>query len=770
MAYDLPLEWQEGEYTVYRNHHWTAPGCHNACGQLVYVKNGRIEKVEGDHEDPYSRGRMCARCLNLPEAYYNEHRVKYPMKRAGERGENKWERISWEEAYDTIEKNVREIWEDYGSESIVAMQGTGRNIIWQTPFFAFTGLKTPNFGLGFLSGDSCMLPRNSAQAFVLGDPTIADMGQQFELGMDDPRWECPKCIIIWGNNPLVSNGDGFLGHWIVDAMKRGAELITVDPALTWLAAKSKYWLPIRPGTDGALALAMLNVIINEGLYDAEWTAEWTYGFDELAERVQEYPPEKVAEICWVPKEKIVEAARFYATSKPAAIQWGLAIDMHPHGVPAAQAISVMSAITGNLDVPGGNIIVRQCFNIDAGYRTGWGLLPKELQDKILVQDESHSESITGTASPDAILETIESGKPYPIRMLFLQTTNPIANMAGEAPRVYEAMKKVPFNVVVDYVITPTAVACADIFLPCAMGHERNSFRNWWFPFRSIRQLTQYYECKSDETIIVELGRRLNPDLYDRLGIYDDKTLIDWVFHNTPRPGLIWPEYYRGGWNELAEDYVVYHDWPYRKYELGLLRDGDLGFATGTGKVEIHSLVYEHMGIDPLPNWEEAPESPVSTPLLAKEYPLVLTTGQRSWAFFHSENRQLPTMREIHPDPRITINTKTAKRLGISQDDWVWVENRRGRCMQRADLSDFLNENVVRGEHGWWFPETKGDELFRTFDCNINNLTTMGVIGESSYGAPYKCTLCKVYKVTPENSKVMPTEQVMKLGGFGYEKQ
>ena len=770
MTYDKPLEWQEGEYTVYRNYHWTAPGCHNACGQIVYVKNGKIVKVEGDPDDPYSQGRMCARCLNLPEAYYNEHRVKYPMKRAGERGENKWERISWDEAYDIIVEHVKDIWENYGSQSIVAMQGTGRNIIWQTPFFAFSALKTPNFALGFLSGDSCMLPRNSAQAFVMGDPTIVDMGQQFEAGMDDPRWECPKCIIIWGNNPLVSNGDGFLGHWIVEAMKRGAELVTVDPELTWLAAHSKYWLNIRPGTDGALALAMLNVIINENLYDAEWTEKWTFGFDELVERVQEYPPAKVAEICGIPKEKIVGAARFYATAKPASIQWGLAIDMHPHGVPTAQAITIMTGITGNLDVPGGNLIVRQCYNIDAGYRTGWGLLDKKLQDIILVQDESHSLSITGSASPDAVLEAIESEKPYPVKMLFLQTTNPIANMGAEAPRVYEAMKKVPFNVVVDYVVTPTAVACADIFLPCAMGHERNSFRNWWFPLRSIRQLTQYYECKSDETIIVELGRRLDKELYDSLGIYDDVTLIDWVFHNSPRPGLIWPEYYRGGFDELKEDYCSYHEWPYRKYEKGLLREGMDGFSTVTGQMEIHSLVYEHMGIDPLPNWDEAPESPVSTPLLAQEYPLVLTTGQRSWAFFHSENRQLPTMREIHPDPRVTINTKLAERMGISEGDWVWIENRRGRCKQRAQLSDYLREDVVRAEHGWWFPEKKGDELFRVFDSNINNLTTMCVIGESSYGAPYKCTLCKIYKVTPENSKVLPTEQVTKMGGFGYEKQ
>ena len=768
---DRPMEWQEGDCTVYRNYQWTAPGCHNACGQLVYVKNGKVVKVEGDPTDPYSQGRICARCLNLPEAFYNEQRVKYPLKRVGERGENKWERISWEEAYDIIEERVRDIWENYGSESIVALQGTGRNIVWQTPFLAFTAFKTPNFALGFLSGDSCMLPRNTAQTYVVGDPTIVDMGQQFEDGMDNPEWECPKCIVIWGNNPLVSNGDGFIGHWIVEVMKRGCELVTVDPELTWLAAHSKHWLPIRPGTDGALALAMLNVIINEDLYDHDFVDRWTYGFDALKERVQAWTPAKAAEICWITKEQIIEAARFYATSKPAAIQWGLAIDMHPHGVPTAHAITNMTAITGNIDVPGGNIIVREAYNIYCGYRTGYELLDADVRDKILTLNKAADTEtlVAGSASPDAILKAIETDKPYPVKMTFMQTTNPIANMAGEAPRVYKALLKVPFNVVMDYIITPTAAACADLFLPCAMGHERNSLRTWWMPFRAIRQLTEYEDCRSDERVIVEIGRRLDPELFDRIGIYDDKTLLTWVMKNTELPNTVWPKPYEGEWEDIEKELVSYHDWPYRKYEKGLLRNGDVGFGTMSGRVELYSLMYDQAGVDPLPNWEEAPESPVSAPVLAKEYPLVLTTGQRSWAYFHSENRQLPTMREIHPDPRVTINSKTAARMGLSEGDWVWIENRRGRCRQRVELSDFLHEDVVRAEHGWWFPETKGDELFRVFDSNINNLTTMCVVGETNYGAPYKCTLCKVYKCTEDNSKILPTEQVTKLGGFGYEK-
>ena len=149
---------------------------------------------------------------------------------------------------------------------------------------------------------------------------------------------------------------------------------------------------------------------------------------------------------------------------------------------------------------------------------------------------------------------------------------------------------------------------------------------------------------------------------------------------------------------------------------------------------------------------------------------MLTTGQRSWVYFHSENRQLPTMREIHPDPRVTINSKIAAEMGLVEGDWVWIENQRGRCRQRVQTSDFLNERVVRAEHGWWFPEEKETELFRTFDSNINNLTTQGVVGKTGYGAPYKCLLCKIYKCTPENSVELPTDQVIEMGGAGYEQQ
>jgi anaerobic selenocysteine-containing dehydrogenase len=419
------------------------------------------------------------------------------------------------------------------------------------------------------------------------------------------------------------------------------------------------------------------------------------------------------------------------------------------------------AITGNMDIPGGNILVQYAYGQGLAYNYGYNTLPEEMQNKRIGNDLPLKQTGFGaSALSDRVLESIESGKPYPIKMLWIQSTNPIANMAGEAPRVYDAMKSVDFNVVVDLYMTPTAVAFADLVLPCAMSSERWGNRNWYTPLRSISKVAQYEECKSDEDIIIDLGKRLNPELFPWK---DNKDWYDWIMLNeATASGLTF--------DELQSKVYSFPEFEYRKYDKGLLRmDGEPGFNTYTGKLELKIELFESWGLDPLPWYQEPSESPYSTPELFKQYPLVLTTGARSYEFFHSEHRNLTLNREFHPDPLLDINADTAAQLGIREGDWVWVENRRGRFKQRAKLDSTLNPKVVRAEHGWWFPEQEAAEpsLYGVFDSNCNNLTTMCEIGPTGYGAPYKCQICKVYKVTEENSKVMPTEQVTRLGGFGY---
>ena len=754
-------QWQDGEYTCTRTTMWSGPGCHNGCGVVYYTKNGKVEKIEGDPYNPFNLGKLCMRCLNYVEAAESPDRLKWPLKRVGERGENKWERISWDDAYDMIVKEVHRIQDEYGAESIVAMEGTGRNVIWQVPYLCNAGFGSPNFTLGFLSGESCSMPRLVTEAVTEGDFTFGDYSAHFADRYNNPKWKLPEVILVWGQNAIISNPDSSFGHWIIECMKRGSKLIVVDPMLTWMASKADYWLQVRPGADGALAMAMLNTIISEDLYDHDFIDKWTLGFDDLAERVKTMPAEKAAEITWIPKEIIEEAARMFAKAERAATTWGVSVDMAVSGIPAAQAINALWCITGNLDKPGGQSIVQYAYDQGLAYDYGLDLLSEEMKAKRIGSHLPLKQYGYGaTAHSDTLLKCMESGgKPYPIKMLWMQSTNPLANMGAEAPRLYKAMRTTDFNVVVDLFMTPSAVACADLVLPCAMSSERWSQRNWWMPTASIRKVATYEESKSDEQIILELGKRLNPDLFPWK---DDKEWIDWIISDqTSKMGL--------SFDELCEQVFSYPEFEYFKYEKGLLRpDGEPGFNTQSGKVELKIGLFEEWGLDSLPYFEEPPESPYSTPDLFKKYPLVLTTGHRSWEFFHSEHRQLKLNREFHPDPLIKICRETAEKYGVKEGDWIWVENYRGRFKQRVKY-EFLHPQVINAEHGWWFPEQKAAEpsLFGVFDSNSNNLTTMCENGPTGYGAPYKNQLCKIYKVTEENSKIMPSEQVTRLGGFNY---
>lgn len=769
--------WQDGEYTVYRTTQWSAPGCHCGCGILAYVdKEGRLVKVEGDPNNGFSRGALCMRCLDLVEAMYSKDRLKYPMKRAREdRGKDKWERISWDEAYELFKEKVEYYKENYGSASIVLQQGTGRN----STFFhggalQYAGINSPSLTGGFLSGSSCYGPRASVMALMAGCFLIADMSQGFPDRFDNPEYVIPECILLWGNDGIVSNADGFLGHWMVECAKRGSEFVVIDPRLTWCATRAKYWLPVRTGTDAALAMAIANVIDAEGLIDKEFIEYWSWGYEPFIEACRTMTPAKAAEICEVEEDDIVAAARFIGSAKPCCLQWGLALDQQVGATPAGQTILGIIAMTGNIDVPGGNLLmVDHAYNLALSTASNWRFIPEDQRNKILGINKypMHAQGDVGNmAQEDVVLESMESdgalgdidGKGFPLKMFILYSTNPIANMATEAPRIYDAyMNHSEFNVDFNYVLTPSAQAFCELVFPIAMGPERNSLRAWWWPLRVIRKCTgDFYEARSDERAVAELVSILNPDS----PIPDND--IDWMNQILSESNV--PE--GMDFEELTKQIISWPEWHYRKYASGEVRyDGSLGFNTYTGRFEFSPFLMGQFGIPTVPYYEEPRESPVSTPELAEKYPLILMTGRRSWEFFHSEHRNLETMREFHPDPICEIAQELADAQGLVDGDWVWIENHRGRCRQRIKVKVGMKPNYVMAEHGWWFPEDDSEKLFNVFDSNINNLTTQCNIGQSGYGAPYSGTLCRIYKCTEENSKILPTEQVMERGGWDYER-
>jgi len=733
---------------------WSAgAGCHGACGQKLYVKDGRLIKVEGDENASFNQGRSCPRVLALTQYVYHPDRITSPQKRVGARGEGKFVPISWDEAFDICEQKMKAIRSEYGAESIVFAQGTGRDVGGPISFLCYN-YGSPNWVQLGLSGQSCYTPRLAAMKATIGDFCVMDAGQFSTKRYDDPEYKVPETILVWGQNPPPTCSDGFFGHWVVDCMKRGSKIIAIDPRHTWMSSRATYHLQIRPGTDGALALGMLNVIINEGLYDTEFVAKWCSGFEQLRERVQEYPVEKVSEITWIPAHLIKEAARLYATSKPAALHWGVPIDMCPEGTTVAQAITHLWTVTGNIDIPGGNVIARPSHGVTTyPYSTEElvGLYGEELVEKLnklRIGCDTYPmvKGFRGWAQPDVAIEQIASGKPYPIKGAWIQTTNLLGGQAVRTKFHYEALKKLDFIAVVDLFHNPTSMALADIFLPAASFAEKESFRSWWVPLGIMQKVIQVGECRSDWEINIELANRLNPNCkYKNVKelINDRLSIADYSFDKLAAQG------------SQAMPPKGHPSRPYLRHEKGLLRhDGQPGFTTESGKVELYSKAYESWGIDPLPFYKEPAQGPTNAPELYEKYPLIMITGARSHLYFHSEHRMIPWLREKNPEPYVEVHPDTAKQFDVYDGEWVYLENDMGKVKRKVRISLRVHPKMLHTLHHWWKPELNGAEpdLFGVWEYQINQIIPGPQDSDSGFGGgQYKTTLCKISKIGKEES-------------------
>ncbi|MDR1089280.1 MAG: molybdopterin-dependent oxidoreductase [Coriobacteriales bacterium] len=830
-ADERPITWEEDGYTVIRGHARSAPGCHNACGVLQYVKDGRLVKVEGDPENPYNQGRLCSRCLAMTDVVYHEDRLMHPMKRArADRGLDRFERISWDEAYDIIEAEFKRITEVWGAHTIMMCQGTGRDIHQVTRLNAAIG--SPNEGVPYFAGNSCYLPRIASMACMLGDAAVMDCSQFLPLRYDDPRYVVPEFCIVWGHNPFYSNADGFFGHWFTDLMQRGMKVAVIDPQLTWLAARAgENWLRVRPGGDGALAMAMLKIIIEEELYDHEFCEYWVYGLEQVAERCKEYDLEELSARSWVPLEDIRRVARTYATSKPAAIQWGVALDQQTGGQQAAHAVTALWTITGNLDVPGGNVIGRPCWGIAQPNWTGtWGydeLLTSAEEPGLRMGAERFPLFGVGfkNLSSNATFESWEHVEgeddlygPYQFKAAYFVTNNFTACMGAQTKMQMERWyrEKLEFICWSDLFMNPSMFALADVVLPVSTWAERIGFGGLNpYSISCINQAIEPVgETKADQTIFLELGRRVTREgivpgtaVADADGKVAPKIPRSNIVRGEALPGVDWEKvekleaqyhlsvdvlrgvHYRDiafPWNTVEEmwDYALQQggftwkelqhavwkmpEFTYRKYETGGLRDdGGLGFATPSGRAEIYSMVFQHVGggLDPLPAYVEPIESPYSAPELAQDYPLILTTGARVPHFFHSEHRQIARLRALHPDPLVYIHPDTAADYGIEEGEWIWIWNNHGKCFYKTSFNATYDPRVIQTEHAWWFPErghgsSKEDEAgpYGVFESNCNNLVPLPA-GVSGFGSNYKAMVCQIGKDEPAISNVPDTPQV-----------
>ncbi len=748
---------EDGVYKV-RTCAWSPPGDHPVgCGMFLHVKDGKLVKVEGDPDHPITHGRLCPRCIALDEVVYSEERLRHPMIRAKEdRGRDAWRQVSWDEAYDCIETKVRQIWEDYGAETIFTLTGTGRESTLYAPVYGPAVLNTCNGGSTYaFSGESCYGPRATITNYLLGAgyPEM-DWAQYFPDRYDDPRYEVPKYILIWGKDPLYSNPDGFFGHCVIDLMKRGSRLIVVDPRITWLATRADYHLALRPGTDAAVGLAMLNVIIGENLYDHEFVEKWCYGFDELSEYVKEFTPEWAEPITWVEADVIREASRAFANNAPSTALWGVALDQSKNSVQAGQAFLGIIAICGYFDVPGG-ITLQQPTSFIGKWRYEMGsTISEEMAKKHIVDPDGKYKlfnlgAAMGGVQGDTLLNylegTLDSFKevPYKLRMCWMIGTNPLACMADQPKRWYKALLDLDFIVAQDIFMTPSIMGLADVVLPLATFAEHDGIvtphfgRNQHF-VGAINKALDAEDTKSDLEILIDMGKRLRPEIWEGIDSVDD-------FFNSQMATV-----YDFNFDDLKNEVAHQLPYEYRKYETGGLRpDGEPGFDTMTGMIELKSVMFPYFEETEFPYYEEPEFSPVSQPKeVVDEYPLVYTTGGRNLSMFHSEHRQIPSMRALNPDPMVSINPETAKKYGIEAGDWVAVETMFGRCVQKAKVTQMVGSKLVHLEHAWWFPEQNGEapNLFGVWDANANNLIPHESVGKTGYGAPYKNGICKIYKV------------------------
>ena len=691
-------------------------GCHGVCQVLVHLdETGRVVRVAGDPDSPTSRGYLCPKGAAGPEVLYHPDRITHPLRRKGPRGSGHWRQVSWEEALSEMAQVFNAVRTESGPEYVALCQGTGR------PYTEFTSRFLNAFGSPNFSGPghNCFLPRNISSGLTVGWLPIADIYGHGGV--------MPACIMVFGNN-AVSFGaaDGLCGGMIRRAMEAAHEVIVVDPRRTEAARSATRLLQLRPGSECALALALINVIISEDLYCRDFVERYCAGFDELAAHAAAFTPEWAAPITRVPAGVIRDAARVFSRSSPACVLWGNGIDMSVNAFQTGRALLILMAITGNLDVPGG--MVR--WVSPEGVRVKSPQIDRCVAGIQFISAEQKAKMIgagrfpfTPACHQPTFWTACATGKPYRPRAVWLVGTNPIAT-ATRGDIVEAALRDhLEFTVVSDFFLTPTA-ELADLVLPAAHWLEQDdvvSLHKIWCVL-ARRKVAQVGETRDDRDVIFDLAHRLGLD--EAFPWPDRRAYLEWLLEPS---GL--------SFDQFAEKGILVGEMRYRKYEKE-------GFPTPSGRVELVSSIMARQGRPSLPVFVEPPLSPVSRPDLAKEYPFIFMAGCKTMPFFHSEGRNVASLRRLHAEPLVDIHPATIATLSLSAGDAVFVATPYGRARFIVHPDDGLAPDVIHAEHAWWFPERKGPDHGWRESC-VNLLFGHEHFDPDSGAEALKCSLCRI---------------------------
>ncbi|NMB35223.1 MAG: molybdopterin-dependent oxidoreductase [Firmicutes bacterium] len=669
--------------------------CPVGCGMNVHVKDNKVLKVRGLPEDPRTKGRLCAKGSRVLDILYAPDRLLNPLRRKGERGAGHWEEISWAEALDEIHSKIVGYKEEFGARSISLFRGQASDwgATWLYAFRFMNALGSPNTSV---TSHLCYTPRAVAHTLSYG-------------GYAEPDYANTDCILVWGANPTNSHERAPFGAQMFSAKKRGAKLIVIDPLYTKMAANADIWLQIKPGTDMALALGMLKIIIDEDLYAHEYVEKWTVGFEELKKHVQDYPLDKVAAITELPAEKIEEVARLYATTRKACIFDGNGLDQQIGVIQTVRSLCILRAITGHIEVKGSD-----CFPDTLSLKSrDLKLLENLPQDIEPIGGRTLWYNMTGNIPMPALADTILTGRPYPVKAIIVQGGNPVVTMAN-TPRMIEALKKIEFSVVMDVFMTRTA-QLADIVLPAANFLEYTNLTGYPgmrtnFPTVQQQTVEPRGQAWPDWKLWFELGKRISPTHFPWRTVEE---AIDYQLEPT------------GFGVKQLKGHIVVIPKRYEKFKSN-------GFFTPSKKIELYSQRMLDFGHDPLPVFKNPYECPERTP--NEEYPFSGINWTISDYYMHSQHRNIPSLRERDPEPLVYLNPEDARKKGIAEGDMVKITSPHGSIEQRCKIADKLTPGYVAISWGWGdiMPEAGANELIgdslrdeisettsnRLFICNI----------------------------------------------------
>ena len=672
--------------------------CHTNCGIIVKKSSTGTLTVEGNPDHPVNRGRCCPKAAAIPEVIRSKERLKHPLKKtkAG------FEKISWDEALRLASDRLSKIRERYGPLSLVRCMGAPVSYQCRDGFLEFMGaFGSPNM-TG--AGNLCMVPRMLAFKTVLGESRA------------EPDYDSSSLVLFWGANPLVTERFAAFSAYngiqqIIPRLKnRGGKIITIDPVRTKTVQQSDQWIRINPGTDIALGLAMIHVIIKEGLYDKGFVEQYTDGFDALEKHVQAHNPQWAEPITGVPESEIVNLARTYAETKPAAIYEGNGFDMYVNGVDGVRVVAILIALTGNLDIPGGNVI-----------------MPFIRQSTLPTKDVPREKKLARDQFPifwetpfPAVKEAILGNTDNCPRAMIVHHANPVLVQSNEK-RTRQAMEKMDFVIASD--IFPTATTeMADLILPVTSTFESYGYRAYSSVEGGFMALASPVADPVGETRSVF---EVEYALAEKMGLHHDYPFNDalsWIKFMIKPSGV--------PFERLDDEQIVYATPPvqYRKYT-------ESGFNTPSGKVAFYSQLFEKNGYSPIPSYTEPGGEPLDRKSQTEKGFSLLGTNRRPGLFVHTKFKNLAALSKSYPEPLAIIHVKDAADRGVAEGDMVEVTSPQGSIRLKAKLGEDMNPGLVLVDFGWGNP-TDGK-------ASINRLTNDTYYDPVSGGTPNRIFPCEV---------------------------